>query len=81
MRFTVQFHSLIFQFKKLPVYLIFLFVWSTVVYDFVTYWTWAPHGWLHAYGVIDYAGGTPVHVCSGFSALAYESKNLFFIYN
>jgi len=56
---------------KLPAYLVFLFVWSTLVYNFCTYWCWAPHGWLHHYGVLDYAGGTPVHVCSGFAALAY----------
>lgn len=52
-------------------YCIFLFVWSTAVYDFVAYWCWASNGWLHKYGVLDYAGGTPVHITSGFSALAY----------
>jgi len=57
---------------RIPAYLVFVFIWTTVVYNFCTYWCWAPHGWLHAeYGVLDYAGGTPVHVCSGFAALAY----------
>jgi hypothetical protein len=35
-------------------------VWSTLVYDFIAYWTWAENGWLHDYGVLDFAGGTPV---------------------
>ena len=52
-------------------YVIFSFIWSTFVYDFITYWTWAPNGFLHNFGVLDFAGGTPVHITSGFSALAY----------
>ncbi len=52
-------------------YLVFLFVWSTLVYDIIAYWTWSGNGWLHDYGVLDFAGGTPVHITSGFSALAY----------
>jgi len=42
------------------------------VYDFVACWTWGPNGWLlvdvKAY---DFAGGGPVHIASGFAALAY----------
>jgi Amt family ammonium transporter len=45
---------------KLPVFCVFLIVWSTVVYDVIAYWTWAPNGWLHVMGVLDFAGGTPV---------------------
>jgi Amt family ammonium transporter len=52
-------------------YAIFLFVWSSLVYNFIAYWVWAPNGWLHDYGVLDFAGGTPVHLTSGVSALAY----------
>jgi len=55
----------------LPAYLIFLVAWSTLVYDFIAYWTWSPHGWLRTFGVLDFAGGTPVHIASGFSAMAY----------
>ena len=40
-------------------YVVFSFIWSTLVYDFIAYWTWAPNGWLHDFGVLDYAGGTP----------------------
>lgn len=57
---------------KLPVYGIFVFVWSTLVYDFVTYWIRAKNGWLKKLGVLDYAGATSVHITSGFSALAYS---------
>jgi Amt family ammonium transporter len=53
------------------VFIVFLFVWSTLVYDFIAYWTWADRGFLKALGVLDFAGGTPVHITSGVSALAY----------
>jgi Amt family ammonium transporter len=51
--------------------LVFLFVWSTVVYNPIAYWTWAPEGWLFKLGALDFAGGGPVHMNSGFAALAY----------
>ncbi|CAF1066019.1 unnamed protein product [Brachionus calyciflorus] len=46
-------------------------LWTTLVYDFIAYWTWNPNGWLNNMGVLDFAGGGPVHVASGFAALAY----------
>jgi Amt family ammonium transporter len=52
-------------------FVVFTLIWSTFVYDFIAYWNWAPNGWLHNFGVLDFAGGTPVHITSGFSALAY----------
>ena len=55
----------------MPAYLLFLCLWTTIVYNFITYWCWGPNGWLRALGVVDFAGGTPVHITSGFSALAY----------
>ncbi|KAG0376125.1 hypothetical protein BGX24_008255 [Mortierella sp. AD032] len=51
--------------------ILFLFVWSTLVYDVITYWVWGPNGWLTVMGVMDYAGGTPVHISSGSAAVAY----------
>lgn len=51
---------------------VFLFVWATLVYDPIAYWTWNPRGWASRLGILDYAGGTPVHITSGFSALAYS---------
>ena len=51
--------------------LVFLFVWATLVYDPIASWTWNPNGWAASMGVLDFAGGTPVHISSGASALAY----------
>ncbi len=49
---------------------VFVPLWIVVVYSPVAHWVWAEHGWLHDLGVIDFAGGTVVHVCSGFAGLA-----------
>lgn len=49
---------------------VFVLLWSTVVYDFIAYWVWAPNGWLRAKGSLDFAGGTAVHISSGFAGLA-----------
>lgn len=51
--------------------LIFIFIWATVVYDPIAYWTWNANGWLFNLGSLDFAGGTPVHINSGVAALAY----------
>lgn len=50
--------------------LVFLFAWCTLVYDPIACWTWNPNGWASKMGYLDYAGGTPVHLASGVSALA-----------
>lgn len=52
--------------------MIFLFIWLTVVYCPIAYWTWSPKGWLAVLGSLDFAGGGPVHMASGFAALAYS---------
>jgi len=44
---------------------IFMFVWSTVVYDPIACWTWNANGWAAKMGGLDFAGGTPVHIASG----------------
>ncbi|KAK0472599.1 ammonium transporter [Armillaria novae-zelandiae] len=49
---------------------IFVFVWSTLVYDPVACWTWSANGWSFVMGGLDFAGGTPVHITSGTAALA-----------
>ena len=51
---------------------VFMFVWTTVVYDPIACWTWNPHGWVYKHGGLDFAGGTPVHISSGTAALAYS---------
>jgi len=50
--------------------LVFVFVWSTVVYDPIANWTWNANGWSFVLGGLDFAGGTPVHISSGTAALA-----------
>ncbi len=50
---------------------VFIFVWCTLVYNFVSYWIWSPNGWAAVLGSLDYAGGVPVHMTAGVSALAY----------
>lgn len=52
--------------------IIFMFVWSTLVYDPIACWTWNPSGWLARLGVDDLAGGLVIHVTSGSAALAYS---------
>lgn len=51
--------------------LLFAFIWATVVYCPIAYWTWNGNGWLYNLPDLDYAGGGPVHIASGVSALAY----------
>ena len=50
--------------------LIFIILWSTVIYAPIAHWVWNPEGWLRAFGAIDFAGGIVVHVAAGLSALA-----------
>lgn len=49
---------------------LFMLLWSTIVYCPVAHWVWNVNGWLFQYGVLDFAGGTVVHVLAGASALA-----------
>jgi ammonium transporter, Amt family len=50
--------------------LLFSALWMTVVYCPVAHWVWGSGGWLLEMGALDFAGGTVVHICAGFSALA-----------
>jgi Amt family ammonium transporter len=50
--------------------LVFVFIWATIVYDPIACWTWNKNGWSDKIGVLDFAGGTPVHIASGTAALA-----------
>ncbi|MBN1358502.1 ammonium transporter [Candidatus Bathyarchaeota archaeon] len=50
--------------------LIFIVLWSTLIYAPIAHWVWNPDGWLHSLGAIDFAGGIVVHVSAGLSALA-----------
>jgi Amt family ammonium transporter len=50
--------------------LLFIILWSTLIYVPIAHWVWNPDGWLRAIGAIDFAGGIVVHVSAGLSALA-----------
>lgn len=52
--------------------MVFLFCWATIVYCPVACWVWNINGWAFKWGVLDYAGGGPVEIVSGCSALAYS---------
>ena len=52
--------------------MVFLFCWATLVYCPLACWAWNINGWGFKYGVMDYAGGGPVEIGSGLSALAYS---------
>jgi Amt family ammonium transporter len=54
---------------KFSAYVIFALAWTTLVYDPVAHWTWAEGGWLYKLGVLDFAGGTVVHLTAGIAAL------------
>ncbi|KAL5327623.1 hypothetical protein ACEPPN_005324 [Leptodophora sp. 'Broadleaf-Isolate-01'] len=56
--------------RLLP-FLIFSFFWTSLVYDPIAYWLWNEQGWGNHMGGLDWAGGTPVHICSGAATLAY----------
>ena len=54
---------------KISSFIIFGLLWTTLVYDPLAHWVWGG-GWLAQLGALDFAGGTVVHISSGFSALA-----------
>ena len=54
---------------KFSAYLVFALLWTTIVYDPLAHWVWGG-GWTAQFGAVDFAGGTVVHISSGFAALA-----------
>jgi ammonium transporter, Amt family len=55
--------------KRFKAFVIFSVAWATLVYAPIAHWVWSPNGWLAHLGVLDFAGGTVVHLSSGVSAL------------
>jgi Amt family ammonium transporter len=49
-------------------YIAFLVLWSLLVYAPIAHWVWGG-GWLMSRGILDFAGGTVVHINAGISAL------------
>ncbi len=55
---------------KFNAYLLFICLFSIFIYCPLAHWTWHPEGFLHKWGVLDFAGGTVVHMSAGYAALA-----------
>jgi Amt family ammonium transporter len=55
---------------KFSAMLWFMGIWSIVVYAPIAHWVWEPSGWLAVKGVLDFAGGTVVHINAGIAGLA-----------
>jgi Amt family ammonium transporter len=54
---------------KFSALLLFMGAWLTLVYAPIAHWVWGPNGWLGAMGVLDFAGGTVVHINAGIAGL------------
>lgn len=54
---------------KFSGYIVFILLWSIIVYAPLAHMVWSPSGWLFKKGVLDFAGGTVVHISAGVSAL------------
>ncbi len=58
---------------RFPAFILFILLWTTLVYDPIAHWVWAGSGdhmgWLKKLGVIDFAGGNVVEINSGVSGL------------
>jgi Amt family ammonium transporter len=55
---------------KFSAMLWFMGLWSVLVYSPIAHWVWEPSGWLASKGILDFAGGTVVHINAGIAALA-----------
>ena len=60
---------------KFSTFLVFMLLWSFLVYDPVAHWVFSAEGWLSAFDIegidaLDFAGGTAIHINAGAAALA-----------
>lgn len=55
---------------KFTSYIVFIALFSLLVYAPIAHWTWHPEGFLFKMGALDFAGGTVVHISAGCAALA-----------
>lgn len=51
-------------------YMLFIVLFCVFIYTPLAHWTWHPEGFLFKWGVLDFAGGTVVHISAGMAALA-----------
>jgi len=49
--------------------MLFSILWLILVYVPITHWVWASDGWLFKMGLLDFAGGTVVHITAGVGSL------------
>jgi Amt family ammonium transporter len=54
---------------KFSAMLVFMTIWIIVVYAPITHWVWGDGGWLGNKGILDFAGGTVVHINAGIAGL------------
>jgi len=54
---------------KFPAFLLFILLWTALVYAPVCHWIWGSGGWLRNLGVLDFAGGLVVHTTAGIASL------------
>ena len=49
--------------------LVFISLWTLIVYAPIAHWVWEPNGWLARLGTLDFAGGSVVHINAGVAGL------------
>lgn len=54
---------------RFSAFTVFILLWATFIYDPLAHWVWGVGGWMRELGVLDFAGGTVVHISSGISGL------------
>jgi Amt family ammonium transporter len=54
---------------KFSAMLVFMTLWSIIVYAPIAHLVWEPTGWLASAGILDFAGGTVVHINAGIAGL------------
>ncbi|MEE8624129.1 MAG: ammonium transporter, partial [Acidiferrobacterales bacterium] len=54
---------------KFSAMLWFMAIWLTIVYAPIAHWVWGDGGWLGNKGILDFAGGTVVHINAGIAGL------------
>ncbi len=55
---------------KFGAFVVFVGLWSVLVYSPIAHWVFSPEGWLFKRGALDFAGGTVVHINAGCAGLA-----------
>lgn len=50
-------------------YMLFIILWALIPYNLTAHWVWGVGGWLRNLGVLDFSGGTVVHILAGVSSL------------